>query len=369
MWSPASPDGTARDQPVASRRSWTTNLQVLGSASWSALGIIIVSLLVASALGTLSGIVIPLLVALILGAVLEPLVAVLERLRAPKALAAAVGLVVTVATAAGIVAVVVSGFVRQLPEISQQLTKGWNSLIWWIRSRNIDSAWLDRLRIVIDDVAPQVGGGVFGFITNTFYGVVSFGIGLFFAMFLLFFVLRDGERFPAWLARLTSQDEEVVARVTSLGMTSLRNYFRGTAITAIITAPIFVVPLLLLRIPLVVPIIIVYFFLSFIPYVGPWITGAFAVLVAFGSGGAPAALIVAVSLLVSNGTVQSVVSSWALGSALNLHPVAVLLATLVGGVAAGLLGMILGPPLLAAAHKTVAALREPARPDGIDVGP
>jgi len=152
-------------------------------------------------------------------------------------------------------------------------------------------------------------------------------------------------------------------------MTSLRNYFRGTAITAIITAPIFVVPLLLLRIPLVVPIIIVYFFLSFIPYVGPWITGAFAVLVAFGSGGAPAALIVAVSLLVSNGTVQSVVSSWALGSALNLHPVAVLLATLVGGVAAGLLGMILGPPLLAAAHKTVAALREPARPDGIDVGP
>ena len=93
------------------------------------------------------------------------------------------------------------------------------------------------------------------------------------------------------------------------------------------------------------------------PFVGAWITGIFAVLIAFGSGGSTAALIVLVSLLVSNGTVQTAVSSWALGSSLKMHPVAVLVATMVGGVIAGILGMVLAPPLLSATTKAAAAIR------------
>ena len=41
-----------------------------------------------------------------------------------------------------------------------------------------------------------------------------------------------------------------------------------------------------------------------------------------------------------------------------MHPVAVLLATLVGGTIAGVLGMILGAPLVAAAKRSVEALRQ-----------
>ena len=66
----------------------------------------------------------------------------------------------------------------------------------------------------------------------------------------------------------------------------------AAAITAILTAPIFIIPLLILRIPLVLPIFVLYFFLSFLPFVGAWITGIFAVLIAFGAGGLPAALII-----------------------------------------------------------------------------
>ncbi|MDN6795569.1 MAG: hypothetical protein L0L69_11055, partial [Propionibacterium sp.] len=67
---------------------------------------------------------------------------------------------------------------------------------------------------------------------------------------------------------------------------------------------------------------------------------------------------------VSNGTIQSAVSSWALGSSLRLHPVLVLLATLVGGAWAGILGMVLGAPLLAAVRTSLAALRAP---DAVEV--
>ena len=171
-------------------------------------------------------------------------------------------------------------------------------------------------------------------------------------------MLRDARTFPEWLANVTNLDARAVAEVASAAKESIRGYFKGIGITALITAPIFMIPLLLLKVPLAVPIFILYFFLSFIPFIGAWLTGAFAVLIAFSTGGASAALIVSLSLLVSNGTIQSAVSSWALGSSLKIHPVAVLLATLVGGIIAGILGMILGAPLVAAAKRSVEALRE-----------
>ncbi|NHB84844.1 hypothetical protein G7085_10185 [Tessaracoccus sp. HDW20] len=45
------------------------------------------------------------------------------------------------------------------------------------------------------------------------------------------------------------------------------------------------IPLLVLRVPLATSIFILYLALSFIPFLGAWITGGFAVLIAFGSGG------------------------------------------------------------------------------------
>ncbi|MGH3582372.1 MAG: AI-2E family transporter [Mycobacterium sp.] len=73
--------------------------------------------------------------------------------------------------------------------------------------------------------------------------------------------------------------------------------------------------------------------------------------------GPSAALILGASFVVSNGTVQSAVSSWALGSSLRLHPVGVLLATMIGGTIAGLLGMIMGAPVVAAVSRSVAEVR------------
>ncbi len=80
-------------------------------------------------------------------------------------------------------------------------------------------------------------------------------------------------------------------------------------------------------------------------------------LIALGTGGPSAALIIGITFIISNGTIQSAVNSWALGSSLRLHPVAVLLATMIGGTVAGLLGMVIGAPVLAACVKSIAAIR------------
>jgi predicted PurR-regulated permease PerM len=101
-----------------------------------------------------------------------------------------------------------------------------------------------------------------------------------------------------------------------------------------------------------------YFFTSFIPYLGAFVAGAFAVIIALGSGGAETALIVLIAVIISNGGIQTAINNWALGTSLNLHPLAVLLATTVGGAVAGVIGMILAAPALALAVQVTKRLRE-----------
>jgi len=332
-------------------------LRRAGIVSWSVLGVIALAVVVAAALSAVSGILIPLVIAVIVGMVLEPVSDGLRRVGVPAALAAAVTLAGAVLVAAGTIAVVVWGFVQQWPDIHRQLILGWTALLEWFSTLDVDTEWLVRARSAIEGHAPELGQGVLGAVTSTFYGVLSVIVGTFLAVFFLFFTLRDATRFPGWLSRSTRLDATEVQTVVSLARQSVRGYFRGTAVTALVTAPIFMVPLLILRVPLAIPIFVLYFVLSFIPFLGAWVTGVFAVLIAFGSGGLTAAAILGVTFLISNGTIQSAVSSWALGSSLRLHPVAVLLATMIGGTVAGLLGMVLGAPVLAAVVKSVAAVR------------
>lgn len=343
--------------PGQNTQSGFNRLRRLGIASWSGVGIILLALLIAGGLSALSGILTPLIIAVILGTVLEPVVTWLEKRRVPRVLAAVIVLLAAVSVGTGITVVVVRGFVQQIPEISRQLLHGWSVVTGWLHSLNIDPSWLEQLRITAGDYMSLAGQGAVGFAAGALYGTVLVSIGIFFALYFLFFVLRDGRVFPAWFARITAQDEGLVTAIDAQVRQSLRGYFSGTAVTALVTGPIFVIPLILLGIPLVLPIIILYFFLSFVPYIGAWITGAFAVLIAFGFGGGPAALIVALSLLVSNGAVQAAVNSWALGSSLKLHPVVVLLSTIIGGVVAGVLGMVVGPPVMSAIQKATATVR------------
>ena len=339
----------------------------LGIVSWSAIGMILLAILVAGGIIALSGILVPLIIAVILGTVLEPVVTWLVRHRMPRALAAILVLTAAVVAATAMTIAVVYGFIQQFPEISRRLQLGWSQLTTWLHSLDIDPAWVAQLRSIVDGTTSRLGQGAFGAVAGTVYATVMLSIGAFFAIYFLFFVLRDGRLFPRWLARVTAQDEALVTEIDAQVRQSIRGYFSGTAITALITGPIFVLPLLLLGIPLVIPMIVLYFFLSFIPYFGAWITGAFAILVAFGFGGPTAALIVGLALLVSNGPVQNAVLSWALGSSLNIHPVMVLLSTIAGGVVAGALGMVLGPPVVSAIQKAFATVRSFREGDGADI--
>lgn len=225
-----------------------------GAMSWYLIGIIALIVVIGSILNLISVIVVPLIIAIILGIILEPLDVFLEKRRVPPALASVLTLLVAIVVITGTATIAVVGFLQQMPEISKQLSQGWASTVQWARTLDIDPMLLERARSSLQDFAPKLEQNVLGAISSTFSGALTFALGTFLAVFFLFFVLRDGRKFPSWFARVTSLDSTLVHEVDRITRASLRGYFKGTAITTLLTAPIFVIPLIIMKVPLVVPL-------------------------------------------------------------------------------------------------------------------
>ena len=142
---------------------------------------------------------------------------------------------------------------------------------------------------------------------------------------------------------------------------SLRGYFVGVTAVAAWSALIVGAGAWLLDVPLAGTIAIVTFVGGYIPYLGAWTAGIFAVLIALGGQGPEAALAVAVIVLLANGVLQQLVQPVAYGAALKLHPLAVLIATIAGGCLFGTVGLVLAAPLMSAAVRISADLRTAER--------
>lgn len=83
---------------------------------------------------------------------------------------------------------------------------------------------------------------------------------------------------------------------------------------------------------------------AYIPCIGAWAAGAFAVLIALGGSGTDAAAGMTIVELLANGLLQQLVQPFAMGAALGIHPLAVLIVTIAGGALFGSVGLILAAP-------------------------
>ncbi len=104
---------------------------------------------------------------------------------------------------------------------------------------------------------------------------------------------------------------------------------------------------LLLGVPAAGAIAVVNVIGAYIPYLGAFIGGAFAVLMGLGEGGIELALIMLGITLAVNLLLENLLEPVLLGDSLNMHPLLVLLATALGGLIAGMVGLILAAPMMA----------------------
>jgi putative heme transporter len=128
---------------------------------------------------------------------------------------------------------------------------------------------------------------------------------------------------------------------------SMRQYFYVLTITAFVSAILIGGAMPVLGLPLGFTVAVVTFTTSYIPYLGAIFAGAFAFLIALGSGSITDTLILLAVILVVQNVVQPMLLVKLAQDRLDLHPIVVFGSTIVGAAFAGILGATLSAPVVA----------------------
>jgi putative heme transporter len=241
---------------------------------------------------------------------------------------------------------VVGGLYEQSGEIKSSLNESKDKIQGWLQDAGIDSTQAtDSASSAASSTTEQFVDGVKAGIQN----LTSFFFFLTFSVFSTFFLLKDGPTIKRFIDRNLGVPVPVGTVITGNVIISLRRYFLGVTIVAAFNAVVVGLAAVLLGVPLAGTIAVVTFVLAYIPYLGAFISGAFAVLLALSSQGTTAAMIMLVVVLLANGLLQNIVQPIAYGSTLELSPLVVLIVSTGFGAIFGMVGLVLAAPLTSAA--------------------
>jgi putative heme transporter len=331
-------------------------LRDLGRTAWLAVGVTLSVVGLVWILALTQTIVAPVITAAVIAAVAAPLIARLQRLGLPRGLGAALTLLGAVVLGIAIVLLIVGGITGESDELADQLGSAKDTLVGWANDLGIDR---DAAQGASDDASTAVDDAVRALLQGLAVGLKhlsSLVVFLGLTALSLFFLLKDGPVIRSWLEGHGRVPRPVAHQIGERVLESLRGYFVGVTFVAIFNAAVVGVGALILGIPLAGTIAAVTFLGAYIPYLGAWGAGAFAVLLALGGAGTDAAAGMIVIQLLANGILQQMVQPIAMGAALGIHPLAVLIVTIAGGALFGAVGLILAAPLTSAATRIAADL-------------
>jgi predicted PurR-regulated permease PerM len=262
----------------------------------------------------------------------------------------------------GICLLILVGIASQADSLSAKLTAAAGEIETWARDLGARAGTAADAK---EGATASLSAG-FEALTHGLLGGVdklaSLAIFLSFTALSLFFMLKDMPTISAFVARHLGPPEPVSRQILNRLASSLRGYFLGVTVVSVWSSLIVGGGALLIGVPLPGTIAVVTFVGGYVPYLGAWAAGAFAVLIALGGDGASAALAMTVVVLAANGVLQQLVQPIAYGAALKLHPLAVLIATIAGGCLFGTVGLVLAAPLLSAAVRVTADLNAAGAP-------
>jgi putative heme transporter len=330
-------------------------LRDLGRTSWLLVGVFALLGGLIWLLATTYTIVGPVVGAGIVATVAMPLVAKLSR-HMPRAAAAGVVLLGLVAIGVFVVVIVIGGITGQEGEIGKHASAAADKAKGWLTSAGVDQSGATSAESSVKSDVPSIISALAKGVIDGIRGLTSLAFGLSFAVLSLFFLLKDGPSLRAWVDRHLGLPVPVAQTITGGVITSLRGYFRGVTIVSAFNGVVVAIGALLLGVPLAGTIGVVTFVTAYIPYIGAFVAGGFAVVIALGANGTTTALIMLLIVLLANGLLQNLVQPFAMGSALKLNPLVVLVVTIAGGCLFGTLGLILAAPLLSAAVHITANL-------------
>ncbi|HET8743147.1 MAG TPA: AI-2E family transporter [Gaiella sp.] len=321
-------------------------LRDLGLLAWFLVGVALLLVGLIWLMGLTSTITEPVLVGLVLATVAGPLVTKMQS-RLPRAAGAAIVLLGLLALGVVILLLVFGGIVEQSDEIKAAASKAADRIQGWVNDTGANGTSSATQDVKHD--TGVAGKTLVQGVADGIKGLTSLVFFLTFTLFSTFFLLKDGPAVRRFIDRSLGVPQPVARTITSNVISSMRRYFLGVTIVAAFNAVVVGLGALALGVPLAGTIAVVTFVTAYVPFIGAFVSGALAVILALADGGTTTAAVMLVIVILANGLLQNIVQPIAFGATLDLNPLVVLIVTISAGAIFGMAGMILAAPLTSAA--------------------
>lgn len=294
--------------------------------------------------------VIPLLVAILVSALLWPAFAWMLRHRFPRWLAIVISVVGTLAIVTGLLWLAVWQITRQWASVQARTVEAVEQFRQYLidgplhlSAEQIDDLLAQGLAL-LQEQAELLWTGALAIGTT----IGHVGTGALLALFILLCLLADGTGIWRWTLRLFPKKARPAADGAGrAGWVTVVNYARTQLLVATIDAIGIGLGAFLLGVPLAIPIGVLVFLGAFVPIVGAVLTGAVAVFLALVYNGPWIALWMLVVVLGVQQLEGHVLQPLLMGSAVKVHPLAVVLVVAGGAMIAGIPGALFAVPLAA----------------------
>jgi predicted PurR-regulated permease PerM len=330
-------------------------IRIAGAWSWRVMVIAAVIALFIYLVITLREIVVPFMIAILLAALLVPLVNFLVRHRWPKGLAVAVAEVGLIAVLVGLVVLVVVQVRTGFPDLQKQSVEAYDNFTQYL----LDSS----LHLTNSDINGYLGQAWTAIQKDSqvlVSGAVTFGTtaghvlaGMLLTLFATLFMLIDGKGIWAWVVRLFPRKARpAIDGSGRAGWVTLTNFVRVQIFVAFVDAVgiglgAWIIGLFFGGFPLVIPITVAVFLGSFIPVVGALFSGVLAIFIALVYLNPFAALVMLGVVIAVQQIEGHVLQPFIMGTAVRVHPLAVVFAVAAGGFLAGIPGALFAVPVVA----------------------
>ena len=293
---------------------------------------------------------IPLLMALLIASVLYPIVGGLRRIGVPHGIGAIISLLTGIALIGGLVSLIAPSVVSQWPILADQTVKGIRKVQNWASGPplNIHDEQLNRYIGQLTDWLQGHSEDLVSIALNVSGSVSSGLVTLAMTLVIVFFMLKDGHKFVGWARSVVGRRGGFhVSELFTRLWNTLSGYIRAQAIVSMVDAIFIGGGLWLMKVPLAFPIAVLTFMAGFVPIIGAVAAGGVAVLVALVTGDVIQALLVLGLVILVQQLEGNILQPVLQSRVMQLHPVIIILAVLLGGGWFGIVGAFLAVPVAA----------------------
>lgn len=243
---------------------------------------------------------------------------------------------------------------RQLVSLYRNLEE----YAWFQEYINQNETSIDTWIRQLTDTVGAVIGNVAGSLGRVLAFIISGLFTLFIALFLYVFMLIDGGKLSSaivrWIPGAYEQDARQILRDMHQ---TIKRYVRAQLIVCTFVGFFATIALWLLDVPFFLPLGIFIFATNIIPYFGPFLGAAPAVLIAFIDEPVKAIYVI-IAITIIQQVDANVISPLVQGKSLRVHPITITLVLLVAGRLAGIVGMLLAVPFYAVLKVTFLNLQK-----------